>query len=174
MKTRITGYHFTGNTLRNGEPIPKPGEWLVHTGPIVPCSSGLHASERVLDALQYAPGPTLHKVILEGELQSHGDPIDKYVGRRRKILASIDATNLLRDFARWCALSVIDKWNAPDVVRKYLTTGDEKLRDAAWDAARYAARAAAGAAAWDAARAAARDAQSKQLESMVKEAMKGL
>ena len=162
MKTRITGYHFTGNTLRNGEPIPKPGEWLVHTGPIVPCSSGLHASERVLDALQYAPGPTLHKVILEGELQSHGDPIDKYVGRRRKILASIDATNLLRDFARWCALSVIDKWNAPDVVRKYLTTGDEKLRDAAWDAA------------WDAARAAARDAQSKQLESMVKEAMKGL
>lgn len=30
MKTRITGYHFTGATLRNGEPIPKPGEWLVH------------------------------------------------------------------------------------------------------------------------------------------------
>ena len=202
MNKRITGYHFTGATLRNGEPIPKPGEWLVHNGLIVPCSSGLHASVKVLDALQYAPGPMLHKVILEGELQSHGDPIDKYVGRRRKILASIDATNLLRDFARWCALSVIDKWAAPDVVRKYLKTGDKKLRDAAsaaawsaassaakyaaWSAAcaaaRAAARAAAWDAAWDAARAAARaaawdaarDAQDKHLQRMVKEALKGL
>ena len=131
MKTRITGYHFTGNTLRNGEPIPKPGEWLVHTGLIVPCSSGLHASVKVLDALQYAPGQMLHKVILEGELQSHGEPVDKYVGRRRKILKTIDATDLLRSFARWCALSVIDKWDAPEMVRKYLETGNKSLMEAA-------------------------------------------
>ncbi len=32
MTDQITGYHFTGATLRNGEPIPKLGEWLVHNG----------------------------------------------------------------------------------------------------------------------------------------------
>jgi hypothetical protein len=178
MTNQITGYHFTGATLRNGEPIPPIGEWLIHTGEISPCSSGLHASVKVFDALQYAPGPMLHKVILAGELQPHGDPVDKYVGRKRKILATIDATQLLWDFARWCALSVADKWDCPPTVRKYLETGDETLRDAAWGAAWGAARAAARAAAWadawadaradarddardaarDAARAAARDA----------------
>jgi len=194
MTNQITGYHFTGATLRNGEPIPKPGEWLIHTGEIIPCSSGLHASVTVLDALQYAPGAMLHKVILAGELQPHGDPVDKYVGRKRKILATIDATQLLWSFARWCALSVADKCDCPAIVRQYLQTGDEKLRaavraaarDAARAAAWYAARDAASAAAWDAARDAARadawyaardaarDAQSKHLQSMVNGAMKGL
>ena len=65
---------------------------------------GLHASEHPFDALTYAPGKMLHKVILRGDLQSHGDPIDKYVGRERKITASMDAEKLLREFARWCAL----------------------------------------------------------------------
>jgi hypothetical protein len=174
MKKQITGYHFTGTTLKNGEPIPRPGVWLIHKGEIMPCSSGLHASVKVFDALQYAPGPMLHKVILAGELQSHGNPIDKYVGRKRKILSSIDATQLLWDFARWCALSVADKWDCPPTVRQYLETGDETLRaaarDAAWTAARAAASrsaamtaawAAAGAAAMTAARNAARNAASR-------------
>jgi hypothetical protein len=103
-------------------------------------------------------------VELDGEIVPHGEPVDKHVGRRRKILATIDATDLLREFARWCALHVIDLWDAPDVVRKYLETGDASLReaarDAAWAAARDsgAARAALAAtreAAWEAARDAA-------------------
>ena len=52
---------------------------------------------------------------------------------------------MLRAFARQCALDVIHLWNAPQVVRDYLTTGDESLRDAAGNAAYaavYAARAA--------------------------------
>ena len=158
----MIGYHFTSDTLRDGRPIPPIGEWLEHDGPIEPCRSGLHASEHPFDAFTYAPEHILHKVGLEGDLQSHGDPIDKWVGRRRKILATIDAEPLLREFARWCALQVIELWDAPLVVRQYLETGDESLRtaarDAAGDAARDAARAAARDAAWDAAGAAARDA----------------
>ena len=156
----MIGYHFTTNTLRDGGPIPPIGEWLVHDGPLVVCKSGLHTSKHVFDALRWAPGPRLHRVQLLGELQPHGEPIDKYVGRRRRIIASLDATELLRGYARWCALRVIDLWNAPPVVREFLTTGDERLRDAAWDAAWAAARAAAWAAedaAWAAAWA-ARDA----------------
>ena len=154
----MIGYHFTGEKLRDGRPIPPIGEWLVHKGPVVPCQSGLHMSEHPFDALQNAPGPHLHRVELEGDLTPHGNPVDKWVGRRRRILASIDATGLLREFARWCARSVLHLWDAPEVVRRYLETGDESLRAAAWaagaaagaagDAAGDAAWAAAGAAAW--------------------------
>jgi hypothetical protein len=52
----------------------------------------------------------------------------------------------LREFARWCALQVIDLWEAPDVVRQWLATGDESIRSAARSAAMFAASAAA----WDA------------------------
>jgi hypothetical protein len=158
-------YHFTATTLRDGSPVPKIGEWLELPASVKlkACPSnkdiadgygGLHASGHPFDALQYAPGSTLHLVNLDGELIEHGSPVDKVAARRRKIVATIDAEPLLREFARKCALSVIHLWDAPEVVKQYLTTGDESLRAAAgvaaWDAA-WAARAAAGAAAWEAA-----------------------
>ena len=143
----IRGYHFTGATLRNGEPIPGIGVWLKHAGPVVPCESGLHMSEHPLDALQYAPGNTLHLVELRGDLINHEGNYgrrDKWVGRERRILASRDAEGMLRAFARRCALDVVHLWKAPDVVKLYLESGDESLRaaarDAAWDAAWDAAR----------------------------------
>ncbi len=117
---------------------------------VYPCASGLHASVHPFDALKYAPGNMLHLVIVDGEIQWNDK--DKIVGRRRKILASINAEKLMRDFARWNALKVLHFWpNPPEVVVKFLKTGDESLRAAAWDAAWAAARAAA----WDAASAAA-------------------
>jgi hypothetical protein len=153
--SKVKAYHFVGDTLRDGRPIPKNGEWLEHDGEIVICSSGLHASECPFDALQFATGNTLCLVEMDGDIQRQPD---KLVAHRRKIIKRIDAEPLMREFARWSALQVIELWNAPDVVRQYLTTGDESLRDAARDAARAAARDAAWAAAWDAARDAARDA----------------
>ena len=185
----MIGYHFTADTLRDGRPIPAEGAWLEQDGPIIPCKLGLHASEHPLDALEYSPGSRLHRVELDGDLQPHGNPVDKWVGRRRKILATIDAESLLREFSRWCAMQVIDLWDAPLIVREYLETGNESLReaaryaagyaagyavDAAW-AARYAAREAAreaGEAAWAAraARDAARTAQRDKLLEMVEDA----
>ena len=135
------------------------GETLtVDAAKVVPCKYGLHASPLALDALQYAPGSLLWRVELGGRIVSHGDPIDKYAASERKIIAGgIDVSPMLREFARWCALQVIDLWDAPPIVKEYLQTGDEHMRAAAaaWAAAWDAARAAAGAAAWDAARAAA-------------------
>ena len=163
----ITGFHFVEKTLRYWRPVQRDGEWLEHDGPIVLCRSGLHASLHPFDALEYAPGDTLCLVTLDGDIQ-HGE--DKVVASRRRIDRRIDATELLRSFARTCAMDVIDLWEVPEVVRQYLATGDETIRraakDVAWsdeyDAARAAARdAACGAAmdaAWYAARAAARDA----------------
>src|SRR5574343_1569556 len=152
----IRAYHFVGDNLRDGRPVPPDGEWLVHDGPVRMCESGLPASRHPLDALQYAPGATLCLVDCEDIV---AEEYDKLVCRRRRIVARFDATDMLRLFARQCALDVIHLWDAPQVVRDYLTTGDESLRaaarDAAWAAARDAARAAARAAAWAAARDAA-------------------
>ena len=130
-------YHFTGPKLRDGRPIPPIGEWLIHEGPAVMGQSGLHASVHPFDALAYAPGPMLHKVELKDIVQTR---IDKVLARQRRIIATIDATQILWRFARAEALSVIHLWDAPQVVRQYLETGKEELRDAAraaaWDAAR--------------------------------------
>jgi hypothetical protein len=156
-------WHFVGKTLRNGAPIPPDGEWLEHDGKIIMCQSGLHASVHPFDALKYASGTTLCIVEVDGTIINDDD---KLVASRRRIIARRDATTMLREFARTQALSVIHLWNAPDVVRQYLITGDETLRAAAraaaWAAASDAARAAAWDAAWGAswaaARASARDA----------------
>ena len=131
------------------------------------CEHGLHASVNILDALKYAPGPVLWEVELSGEIIEDND---KMVATHRTYLREIDCEEILREFARWCALQVIDLWDAPPVVREYLETGKEELRAAAraawdaWDAA-WAARDAA----WDAARDAAWDAQEKKLLELVNE-----
>ena len=163
-------YHFTSNKLRDGRPIPPTNEWLVHEGEVIMCTSGLHASEQPYDALQYAPGHILHRVELDDVIDTQDD---KVVARRRKIVATIDAAELLHAFARKQALSVIHLWNCPAITKQYLETGDVSMQDAAWSAARSAAqyaaqnaaRSAAGAAqsaadaAWSAAGAAWRAAQ---------------
>ena len=159
MSKPVRAWHFTGDTLRDGSPIPKIGEWLEYKGRIVICESGLHASRDPFDALEYAPGSMLHLVECDGVVTEQND---KLVCARRRIVASKDATEGLRYFARMQALSVVHLWTAPDICIEFLMTGDESIRAAAWDAARDAARAAARdaarAAAWDAAWDAARDA----------------
>ena len=149
----MKAYHFVGDTLRDGSPVPDDGVKLVYDGEIKLCNTGYHASLHPFDALKYAPGNTLCLVECGGEI-IHGD--DKLVCAERTIIKRIDAEPLLRDFARWCALKVVHLWDAPDVVVEYLKTGNESLRADARDAARDAARAAAWAAACDAAWAAAR------------------
>ena len=138
MNTKLY-YHFTGDTLRNGDPLPAIDEWLEFTGPLVPCVSGLHFSEHPFDALQYSCGKWLHRVRVGKTMIPHGDPVDKFVSNRRKIVATIDATDVMRRFARRVALDVLPLWkDAPDVVKRYLETGDESIRAAARAAARDA------------------------------------
>lgn len=150
----MRAWHFVGPTLRDGRPVPADGVTLVHDGPVMMCRSGFHASRRLFDALQYALGSTICRVVLGGVVQ---EDEDKVVARERTILWRVDGETLLRDFARRCALDVIHMWDAPDIVSRYLKTGDESMRAAARNAARTAAWDAAWDAAWTAART-ARDA----------------
>lgn len=180
----MKAYHFTSHTLRDGSPIPPIGEWLEFKGDVEICKSGLHYSKEPFDALQCAPGDLLHLVEVEDIVTTQND---KGVCRRRKILATIDATELLRKFARDQALSVYHLWgnkktDPNGVCKRYLETGDESLRAsatvkaraeanaayAAWNAAyatAYAARATAFVASWAVPR--------KEFNKRVKEAFKG-
>jgi hypothetical protein len=172
MTQPILAWHFTAATLRDGRPIPPDGVTLKHTGPLVMCQSGLHASVRIIDALEYAPGATICRVECGGET-IHG--MDKLVCSKRTILWRVDGTNLLRQFARLCALDVIHQWDALPIVREYLETGDEDIRDAARDARDVSWAVAQDAwAVWDAAQAswaaaltAARAAQNSRLEALI-------
>ena len=153
MSKKVLAWHFVRDALRDGRPVPADGVTLKHKGKLELCASGLHASERLIDALQYAPGPILCRVQMGGTIKKESD---KLVARQRTILWRVDSTDILRKFARQCALDVAHLWDMPPVVRQYLETGDESIRAAAGNAARAAARDAADAAAGNAARAAAR------------------
>lgn len=122
------------------------GETHSVKGKIAPCRNGLHASEHPFDALKYAPGSILYLVECSGDIRREDD---KLACRIRKYIKRIDATTLLLEFARKQALSVIHLWDAPAIVRQYLETGDEAIREeAARPSAEVAARSAARSAAW--------------------------
>ena len=142
MSKTVLAYHFTnGYHLRDGQLLETGREYVFDGDPVM-CESGYHASRHVFDAMENAPGSILSRVECK-EITDECD--DKLVCRRRRVIATIDATKILQKFARMCALDVIHLWDAPDVVVRYLKTGDESLRDAARSAA-WAARSAA----WDA------------------------
>lgn len=150
----MKAWHFhNGSTLRDGRPLPKVGETIVHDGEPILCVQGLHASIRPLDALRYAPGAWVDRVEVGGTVV-HGD--DKLVATERTTLWRLDATDVLRRFVRRCALDVAHLWDAPEVVVKYLKTGDTSLRVAAEKAVGDAAQDAERVAAWDAAQASVR------------------
>ena len=165
MSKTVLAYHFTdGWQLRDGQPLVVGSEYVFDGDPVM-CARGYHASRHVFDALEYAPGATLSRVECR-EVTEERD--DKLVCKRRTVIQTIDATELLRKFARMCALDVVHLWEAPDIVIRYLKTGDESLRDAArsaaWEAssassarasgAASSAEAAAWSAAWEASSAA--------------------
>jgi hypothetical protein len=136
-------------------------------GPIIMCKHALHASRTPLDALSYAPGPYLYRVRCWGDV---AEETDKLGARHREYVAMVDATNMLRSFAREQALSVIHFWDAPEVVKQYLETGNEALISAARSTARSAARSAARSEAWSAAESAAESAARSAAESAAESA----
>ena len=155
MKTQPKeGYWFSDRSgvLPHGDGRPYAiGLKLSVKGRLVICRNALHGSFDPFDAMKYAPGPILHKVLFSG---ARIEESDKVGSRSRTIIATRDAETMLYAFARKQALSVAGAVAMPPVLRQYLETGDETLRTPARIAARYvdgAARSAAERAAWTAA-----------------------
>ncbi len=131
-----------GKTLPHGDNRRvKIGRTHKVKGEIIPCENGLHASVRPGDALSYAPGNIIWRVDIGGDV---AEGLDKLCGSERTYLAGgVDASEVLQKFARLCALDVIHLWDAPEIVVRYLKTGNESIRGAAYNAAYNAAYSAA-------------------------------
>src|SRR3990167_6197777 len=105
---KICCWHFAGPTLRDGSPHPAPGVPLPTIADPLPCARGYHGSERLIDALIYAPGPWLAQVELSGTVIPHGTPTDKHAASDRVGLTPyIDISDVLVQFARTCALRAL-------------------------------------------------------------------
>jgi hypothetical protein len=107
------------------------------------CARGLHASERILDALNYAQSSNLYLVELDGQIDKSRD---KLAATERTYLAEFDSAEVLKAFARKHALINIElikphcaSFESYYTLVKFLETGDEALRDAAASAASAAA-----------------------------------
>ena len=157
---------------------PKVGQTLtVDPDKLALCESGLHASKRAIDALQYAPGAIICRVEVGGRI-IHGD--DKLVASERTIIAMADATDTLHEFACWSAEQALKLVKNPDprsvaaiaAKRAWIRGEISDVELAAARAAAWAAWAAAWAAARDAAWAAAGDAQNRKLTAMLNRLLK--
>ena len=124
----------------------KTGKTHKVSGKIEPCFNGLHASTRLMDALNYAPGGYLWIVKLGGDIvENH----NKCTASERTYLAGFNAEKMLREFARRQALINIEKikpyCTKPEykLILEWIETGKEDLRSAADSAAYFAACSAA-------------------------------
>lgn len=149
MSEAVLAWHFINAdwTTSQGGIKVRVGEPLVHRGPLELCKSGLHASERLIDALRFARGPVITWVECRGDFIMSNTPgtSDKFVCQERLPLWGFDATEELLKFARDEALMVYNMvydslceiiQGPPDpVILKWLETGDMHLRRAAADVA---------------------------------------
>ena len=165
-----TAYHFlkADMTAESGQEEPWViGEKRSIKGEIALCERGYHSAPTPWEALTYAPGPMLCEVQVARPVAKDRD---KQVSRTRLLIAAVDVTSILHEFACGCAEDVLPLFEQSHPhdsrPRKAIETKRRWLRGEATDqelaaaraAARGAARAAAGDAAWGAARAAAGDA----------------
>ena len=175
----MTAWHFVRADRRlgykDGRKIVR-GRTLTVDGVPRLCHFGLHASERIIDALECAPGPIVCRVEIGGQIV-RGDY--KLCGTSRKVLWWLDATELLHLFACRVAERALKEAKVTDqrcfaaikAKRQWLAgrITDEEL-DAARSAAESAAKSASRAATWAAAKSAARKAAWEVARSAAREA----
>lgn len=123
----VRAWHFSASEkLHDGRAIPSAGEWITYHGSLVLCNYGLRACREPFDALQYASSDQfLHMFECAGDVVEGADIL---VCSRLRVVASMDATKMLRYYSRMQALSVVHLWDAPQIVLDYLRTGDEYIR----------------------------------------------
>lgn len=112
----------------------KVGETLaVDPNKLKLCSYGLHASENILDALYYASGLNerhpiisrdcviLCRVELSGRILKS---TDKLCASERRVVWMKDVSKEVREWSKWCASEVKHLWDPPEVVLRFLETGE--------------------------------------------------
>ena len=134
-KKNFYGWHFLPDNrrLRYGDSRHvDEGETLemtstVHDSPII-CRAGMHASEDVFDAIKYAPGFVLCRVLVTGDVQSY---FDKFCGRNRKVLWMVDCRDALIDAFIAANYSIMQRSNISkdSIVGKCMVHARKLARD---------------------------------------------
>lgn len=103
------------NAVHNGDDrVVKIGKTLSVEGVISCCVHGLHACERAVDALSYAPDAR----IVFTRVESWGDideESNKYAARNRKVLWVVSSENTVRVVVQWaleCAKQALERERA--------------------------------------------------------------
>ena len=179
-------WHFLNADMRanSGQEGPwSVGETRRIDGDIELCRRGYHASENIRDAMSYANGPIICRVLLNGTIRRDND---KMVASERTLLWALPlkvSERVLHEFACHVAedalIAIRDSggkvddrsWRAIEAKRLWIDgcISDQDL-SAAWSAAESAAWSAY--AAWSAARSAAWSAAKSAAESAAKSAAK--
>jgi hypothetical protein len=169
MSKSILAWYFAqpNKLLPHGDGrLVRVGDTHTITSEPVLCERGLHASVRPIDALSYATSSIIFRVRLGGTIIKGND---KLCATSRTYLAELNAELVLGEFARNCAANMLHLWEAPDVVKEWLATGNPEIKSAARSAAESAAESAAflaaESAAWSAAWSAAESAANSAAES---------
>lgn len=118
-----------GKLGRGDGRIPSQGDTHTVGGRPILGSWGLHASLSPMDAFNLGESSRVWRVSLAGEVV-HGE--DQSCANARTYLSFIDASDVLDQFLRMCALKVIDFWDPPVIVKKYLETGNASYRHQAF------------------------------------------
>ena len=98
VSTIIQGWHFlpADKILPNGDGrkvrVGVKMECRPKGEPIKLCLVGMHGCKRIIDALNYAPGPVISWCEFGGEIEEGGD---KFCSRWRKVLWMADISTLL-------------------------------------------------------------------------------
>lgn len=109
----MVGWHFLPDDKRmqfGKRELVEVGKTYEAVGLLRLCKNGMHASRRIIDALKYAPGPICCKVELRKEII---EDIDKAVARARHVIAMVDATKILHEFACLCAEDALKLVSSP-------------------------------------------------------------
>jgi len=108
---------------------------ITHTvePPLELCRRGLHLSVNPLDALGYARGLIVWRVKASGEIITGNNKL--VCSERTYVAGGIDVSGVLQKFIRLCVLDAKCLWDAPDVLIRYLRTGNKSLQEDALKAA---------------------------------------
>ena len=99
----LSVWHFAGETLWDGSPLPKRGDVLSLAAgerPIL-CKQGYHGNVHVIDALGYARGCNVCRRCLTGTIISDQDKACSDKAVQETDYVNVQA--MLVEFARWCA-----------------------------------------------------------------------
>ena len=120
--------------------------------PLTLFSPAFKASERAIDALLYAHGQVVCRVELSGTIIQHSDQVS---ASHRRVIWMADATQTLREFARWCARRTTTRSGATYAAAVAAVAAATTAYAATYDAAYATAYASAWAVAYASAYAAA-------------------